>query len=170
MASLWNSFWIHISNFSLSGIGGIMGRYSKIKLDVPYYKQPGEYECSPTSVRMIAEFYGLEGPDLEFYMDICKTKTTGTYSHNYLAALRNIGLEMRKISSTRAIHKALNEGHPVLVSFRTSGICSHTSVIVGHDPDKHLLYFNDPYYGKNFTMPQGILRMVQHAAYRLKIT
>ena len=147
-----------------------MGRYSKIKLKVPYYRQPGEYECSPTCVRMLAEFYGLEGPDLEFYIDLCKTDKHGTYSHNYLRALRYLGLEMKRINSTKAILTALREGHPVLVGFRTSGVCSHSSIIVGHDPDRHLLYFNDPYYGKSFTMPQGILRMVQHAAYRLKIT
>lgn len=146
-----------------------MGR-NKLILKVPYHRQPGEFECSPTSVRMIAEFYGYEGPDLDFYLGICKTEKYGTYSHNYLAALRELGLEMKRLSSTKGIIKTLKSGHPVLVSFKTSGRCSHTSVIVGVDEDRDLLYFNDPCYGKNFTMPQGILRMVQHSAYKLKIT
>lgn len=147
-----------------------MGRDSKVKLEVPYFRQPGEYQCSPTCVKMLAEFYGCDGVDLEYFEAVCKTDKYGTYSHNYLRALRDLGLPMKRLDSTKGIVKALQSGHPVLVAFKTSGTCSHTSIIVGYDEKRHLMYFNDPYYGKNFTMPQGILRMVQHAAYVLKLT
>lgn len=128
-------------------------------LKMPYSPQGKKSaNCGPCSLKMAADFYRIKHikkrqaysvPSLNRICNV--SKQWGTDFKDLNKAIRKIGLEREKISTSR-ITSTLKSGRPIITVFMDEEGGGHYALIKGikREGSKKYLIFHDPYWGKNF--------------------
>lgn len=144
---------------------------SDIHLDVPIYRQEKDYTCVPSCCKMMLDYLNeniLENPEPSLSEDqiseIMNTTISGTRRneiHNINKRLTTSKPSVEFIAEFKPhtlddIRKELANGLPVAVWIET-GIANyfHSIVITGIDDVKKTITYNDPAYGKEYTISQS---------------
>lgn len=103
--------------------------------------------CGPSSLKMIAEYYGIQKTEKELGVLSKCTEEKGSTAENLLSAARKIGLNgfYKDDSSLSEIRKFISKGIPVIVDWFSIND-GHYSVVAGID--KKFIYLQDPELGK----------------------
>jgi hypothetical protein len=141
---------------------------SAFLLNVPYHRQTKSYYCGPAALEEVFHYYGPLIPQTEI-ADVARTASDGTYSCDMVRAAHfsnlstSVGNESsasytgytaRKLGyaalecggmTIEELKSVIAQGYPVIVLTTW-----HFRVAVGYD-DKCII-FQDPYYGRLFTM------------------
>lgn len=137
----------------------------KKKNNIPFHKQPNDYSCVPTSLKMLLDYY-IPGnvyslDDLSLF---CKTNRNGTNIYTAAKVLEAYGLDLYKLRNYKRNRLQLDrfiglitEGYAVLIGYVSDIHEHHLAVITGYDLKKAVFYLNDPWYGKDFEIPIGLI-------------
>jgi ABC-type bacteriocin/lantibiotic exporter with double-glycine peptidase domain len=121
---------------------------------IVHRKQTHNYNCGPTALAMLLDFYQISHVPEELEA-LCETSTrTGTHHDNLVKAARSLGAHVVSKDDAKIadIEKALADGHPVLVNyFNPVTRVGHFAVIKGIE-DGHVV-LADPQNGDNFRLP-----------------
>lgn len=128
-----------------------MGRYMQRTLNIPYYRQPSDYTCAPTALKMLLAFYG-DVQTIEFLESACKTTSDeGTATDDLENAARKQGFTVRaSVGNTIVdLKSSIDAGIPSLINFidQKSGE-GHFAVCVGYS-ETHII-LHDPENGPHF--------------------
>lgn len=122
-----------------------------------YERQTTDYNCVPATFRMLLSNLGIKFLSQEDLSGFFKTSETGTYYSNCKPLLKCLGLKMKTIPKKEAL-KRVKAGKPVGISYQTSKSSSHCAILT--DVEDYVVTLQDPYFGKNFKMPTGIVKML----------
>lgn len=123
----------------------------KIK-EFPTLKQPDMVTCGPTSVVMVADYYGVK-VGVDEISDMCKTYLMkkddgvvigGTTPEYISVSLDKLGIENRLIrnSNLNFLKSYVSKGFPTIVLVRSGKLTWHYVVVVGYD--KYSIIVADP--------------------------
>ena len=135
-------------------------------LNLPLYKQPKESSyCMPYTIKALIEYFTGERYTKKAIARMCHcTYDSGTIIDDGIYVMEKYGLSLEPIE-TKDIKKAIRRKNPVIVCFQDDiEKNSHTSTIIGLKKVNGIdtVFFNDTYYGKNFTLPLNILEILMN--------
>lgn len=86
-------------------------------LKVPYFKQPAEYYCGPTSLQMVLAFFGIKKSAAELATLADTNEAIGTWHRNMANAARSSGcfVYQNKNADFDTLRSFLRKGYPVIV-------------------------------------------------------
>lgn len=139
---------------------------TKKKIDLSYVRQPNDYSCVPSTVKMLVDYY-IPGNaySKKNITDFCKTTKHGTLFGDAIKVMEALGFEVWGIKTSKNytqtaayISAYISKDTPVWTAYTTECKYSdHMSIITGYDLEKEVFYLHDPMYGKNFKLPMGTL-------------
>jgi predicted double-glycine peptidase len=117
-------------------------RNKKITLPVGNFRQPNEWSCGPSALKIILDYF-KENKDIDFLIKEIKCDETGTLHFGFTETLRKLGYEYfeKKDSKIEDIENFLKKGLPIIVDYQDHE-GGHFSVIIGMDEKRFML--SDP--------------------------
>lgn len=123
--------------------------------NVPHKEQSNTYNCGPTCLEMLFDFYGIPyEPDKINEMCECAPRA-GTDHLKMIEAAQKCGanVEAKENATLDDILEALRSGHPVIVNYFNckSGV-GHFGVVKGVDEAQKALILADPKNGDDYML------------------
>lgn len=120
---------------------------------VTHKTQSKKYNCGPTSLAMLLDFYNV--PHMEDELEeLCETSVKhGTHHASLVKAAKSLGAQVVEKENAKIsdLKEVLKTGHPVLVNyFNPLTSVGHFAIIKGFD--EMSLIFADPKNGDNFKL------------------
>lgn len=120
---------------------------------VPHKKQSKKYNCGPTCLEMLFDFYGISYESEKIEMLCETTPRQGTDNQKLVKAAEQLGASVmaKENASLQDIIVAIESGHPVLVNYFNckSGV-GHFGVVKG--VEDNALIFADPKQGDDYPL------------------
>lgn len=125
---------------------------SMVSHAVAHKIQNKKYNCGPTCLEMLFDFYEIPhvADELEC---LCETDVTGTHHAKLVQAAESLGARVveKEHAAIQDIVDALETGHPVLVNyFNPLSNAGHFAIIKGVDDES--VIFADPKNGDNYQL------------------
>lgn len=126
-----------------------------IKHAVKHKTQSTTYNCGPTCLAMLLDFYGTPYDEREME-SLCETSPRGgTRNHKLVEVARGLGAQVvaKENAALEDIITALEAGNPVLVNYFNckSGV-GHFGVVKGIDEGKQAFLLADPKQGDDYLL------------------
>lgn len=126
-----------------------------MKHAVKHKTQTNTYNCGPTCLEMLLDFYGMPYEPDEIDL-LCETSPRGgTRNHKLVEAAEQLGARVmvKENAALEDIVKALESGHPVLVNYFNckSGV-GHFGIVKGVDEEKQAFLLADPKNGDDYPL------------------
>ena len=141
------------------------------KLDIPLIRQEDSYSCVPICLKMILDFLNeflketssdvvLPSFEVADIAKIVNTREDGTLlddvknlnqNKDILRAIPSIEIETKMLCNLNEIETEVSENRPViawLVVSTNGRKFKHSVVVTGLDIENHLIFYNDPFFGK----------------------
>ncbi len=122
---------------------------------VPHRTQSNTYNCGPTCLEMLLDFYGVSYDPAEMETICDATPGKGTDNDNLVRAIEAAGMQptVKENASLEDIVETIKSGHPVLVNyFNCKSHVGHYAVIKGIDFDVGALLLADPKQGDDYPL------------------
>ncbi len=120
---------------------------------VPHKTQTNTYNCGPTCLEMLLEFYGIPYESEEINILCETTARRGTDNQKLVHAAEMLGAQVvvKENAQLDDIVGAIEGGHPVLVNYFNckSGV-GHFGVVKG--VEEHALILADPKQGDDYSL------------------
>lgn len=125
---------------------------------VPHKEQVTDYDCGPTCIEMLFDFYGISY-DRDKLENLCDASPgRGTDNENLVHAVESFGVQsvVKENASLEDIIETIKSGHPVLVNYFNckSGV-GHFGVVKGIDMEQKAFLLADPKNGDDYPLTFG---------------
>ncbi len=123
-------------------------------LRLTYFRQPEDYDCGPTAMKMVLAFFGIRVPRTALIRSMRTTVKTGTTRRNMLREARRRGLSASARSGLAVadLRRAVSRGRPAIVNYLMPvDEISHYAVVAGFSGRDIILW--DPDRGRGFRLP-----------------
>ncbi len=133
---------------------------SKVVLPVGTLRQPNDYVCGPTALKLVFEYWGRTDISLQTIVKAAKTtRRDGTLPKNLILAARSFGFSVgQKFDATlKDIEHTIDQELPVIPVYQDWEVGrpfyqdwddGHYAVIHGYDQDQ--LYISDPSFDEGY--------------------
>ena len=131
-------------------------------LKIPYTKQPNDYTCVPSCIKMAADYHKLKNPktdkpwELNTIIKMCKTRRgRGTTLANLNKTLITVGLKRVKVDDIMDMLDYIEDkAIPVMAfipDYEVPDEEDHCVLVKGLE-NNNTIVMADPYYGRNTRM------------------
>lgn len=129
-------------------------KYSTTIIPIPIVNQQHSYDCGPAALNSIAKFFGVE-KEQDDLIKMCRAgKIKGTHPEDLVNCAEQLGLQSLLIPNMKLneLLRHIAKKRPVICAIQAWGDKKqyhklkngHYVVAMGFDPEKEIIYFQDP--------------------------